>query len=69
MEHVGSVGSYEVYVGPNHVYFEHRILGEDDAICCMLEGRRVYDYDMAFDMSDEVRGWLEANNYNTEDIL
>ena len=69
MESAGKAGEYNVYVGDDRVYFEHRYLGEDDAICCMLEGKRVYDYDMAFDMCDEVREWLEANGYNTEDIL
>lgn len=69
MEWKANTEKYAVYVGPSHVYFEHVTLGEDDAICCMLEGRRVYDYDMAFDMCDEVREWLEANGYNTEDIL
>ena len=51
------------------VYFEHNKLGEDDAICCYLEGRTVIDYDMAFGMHDEVREWLESNGYNTEEIL
>ena len=69
MEWKANTGKYAVYVGDDRVYFEHTTLGEDDAICCMLEGRRVYDYDMAFDMCDEVREWLESNGYNTEEIL
>lgn len=69
MQHTDTTGNYAVYVGDDRVYFEHTRLGEDDAICCYLEGRTVYDYDMAFDMCDEVREWLESNGYNTEDIL
>jgi hypothetical protein len=69
MEHKASTENYCVYVGDDRVYFEHKRFGEDDAICCYLQGRRVCDYDMAFGMDDEVREWLDSNGYNTEDIL
>ena len=69
MNKTDNTENYSVFWNDDVVYFEHHHLGEDDAICCMLEGKRVYDYDMAFDMCDEVREWLNANGYNTEDIL
>lgn len=69
MQQTDTIGNYAVYVGDGRVYFEHTTLGEDDAICCYLDGRNVYDYDMAFDMCDEVREWLDSNGYNTEEIL
>ena len=62
-------GEYTVFVNDAVVYFEHNYYGEDDAICCYHKDGRVYDYDMAFGMCDEIRAWLEANGYNTEDIL
>ena len=46
-------------------------LGEDDAICVYHEfgSKYVVDYDMAYGMPDAVREWLNANGYDTEDIL
>ena len=69
MKQPASTGNYSVFWNDNVVYFEHHLLGEDDAICCYLEGNTVVDYDMAFGMCDEVRDWLEANGYMTEEIL
>jgi len=60
---------YSVYVGTDRVYFEHIIKGEDDAICVYVEGKQVYDYDMSFCMIPEAREWLNANGYDTSDIL
>ena len=69
MESAGKAGEYNVYVGDDRVYFEHDELGDEDSLCAYIENGRVYDYDMAFGMCDEIRAWLEAHNYNTEDIL
>ena len=60
---------YSVYVGTDSLYFEHIIKGEDDAICVYMEGKHVYDYDMSFGMLPEAREWLDANGYDTSDIL
>jgi hypothetical protein len=60
---------YSVYVGEESVYFEHITRGEDDSICVYVEGKRVYDYDMAYCMLPEAREWLDANGYDTSDIL
>ena len=60
---------YSVYVGNDRVYFEHIIKGEDDAICVYVDGKHVHDYDMAFCMIPEAREWLDANGYDTSDIL
>ena len=60
---------YSVYVGEDSVYFEHITRGEDDSICVYVEGKRVYDYDMAYCMLPEAREWLDANGYDTSDIL
>jgi hypothetical protein len=62
-------GEYNVYVMDDRVYFEHEELGEDDAICCFLQGKTVVDYDMAYGMLDEARTWLDANGYDTTEIL
>jgi hypothetical protein len=61
---------YSVYVGEESVYFEHITRGEDDSICVYHDSqKRVYDYDMSFCMIDEAREWLDANGYDTSDIL
>jgi len=61
---------YSVYVGTDRVYFEHIIKGEDDAICVfVMQGNICYDYDMSFCMIPEAREWLDANGYDTSDIL
>ena len=61
---------YSVYEGKDRVYFEHITRGEDDSICCYVDSlKRVYDYDMAYCMLPEAREWLDANGYDTSDIL
>ena len=61
---------YSVYVGDDRVYFEHNERGEDDAICVfVMQGNICYDYDMSFCMIPEAREWLDANGYDTSDIL
>ncbi len=61
---------YSVYVADDRVYFEHTTRGEDDSICVYHDRlKRVYDYDMSFCMIDEAREWLDANGYDTSDIL
>jgi hypothetical protein len=63
-------GSYAVYVANDRVYFEHSERGEDDAICVyVMQGTICYDYDMSFCMIPEAREWLDANGYDTSDIL
>lgn len=70
MQTVATYKGYGVCVGDDRVYFEHTTRGEDDSICvyhCSL--KRVYDYDMSFCMIPEAREWLDANGYDTSDIL
>lgn len=63
-------GPYAVYVADDRVYFEHNERGEDDAICVsVMQGNICYDYDMAYCMKPEAREWLDANGYDTSDIL
>lgn len=70
MQTVATYKGYGVYVGKNKVYFEHTTLGEDDSICVYHDClNRVYDYDMSFCMIDEAREWLNANGYDTSEIL
>jgi esterase/lipase superfamily enzyme len=69
MESAGKAGEYNVYVFDDSVYFEHDELGDEDALCAFIEDGRVYDYDMAFGMCDEIRAWLDDHGYNTEEIL
>ena len=70
MESAGKAGEYNVYVGDDRVYFEHEEYGDEEALCAYIdEDGRVYDYDMAFDMCDEIRAWLDFSGYSTEDIL
>ena len=70
MQTADTYKGYAVTVGDDRVYFEHTTRGEDDSICVYHDSqKRVYDYDMAYGMLDEAREWLEANGYDTSDIL
>jgi len=63
-------GPYAVYVANDRVYFEHNERGEDDAICVyVMQGNICYDYDVSYAMIPEAREWLDANGYDTSDIL
>ena len=70
MQTVDTYKGYGVCVGDDRVYFEHTTRGEDDAICVyVMQGSICYDYDMSFCMIPEAREWLDANGYDTSDIL
>ena len=63
-------GPYAVYVADDRVYFEHKERGEEDSICVfVMQGNICYDYDMSYCMLDDAREWLNANGYDTSDIL
>jgi hypothetical protein len=70
MQTVDTYKGYAVTVGDDRVYFEHTTQGEDNSICVyVMQGNVCYDYDMSFCMIDEAREWLDANGYDTSDIL
>ena len=71
MQKVDTYKGYAVIVGEERVYFEHTTRGENDAICVYHEfgSKYIVDYDMAYCMLPEAREWLDANGYDTSDIL
>jgi hypothetical protein len=63
-------GPYAVYVADDRVYFEHNERGEGDSIrVFVMQGNICYDYDMAYGMIPEAREWLDANGYDTNELL
>ena len=61
---------YAVYILDNRVYFEHNEYGDDDHICVYHDSqKRVHDYDGSYCMIPQAEEWLNANGYDTSDIL
>ena len=70
MQSVDTYKGYSVYVMDDRVYFEHTTRGEDDHICVHHDSqKRVYDYEGSYCMKPAAREWLDANGYDTSDIL